>query len=107
MPRALTPILGAQFTWVMGPDSTTGTLKNSVRRLLRLRRRQASRSAAKAPLVRDKVNGQNLLPTAASTDDTKKAKTGLANTGHFDKLRLYAASTSSLYVDGGRVSALA
>ena len=36
---------------------------------------EASRSAAKTPLVRYNENGENLLPAADSADDPKKAKT--------------------------------
>ena len=43
---------------------------------------EAFRSAAKTPLVRDKANDENLLPAAASADDTNKAETKSANTGH-------------------------
>ena len=43
---------------------------------------EAFRSAVKTPLVRDKVNDENLLPAAASTDEAKKAKMKSANTGH-------------------------
>ena len=42
---------------------------------------EASRSAAKTPLVRNNANDENLLPAADSTDDTKNAKTKSANTG--------------------------
>ena len=42
---------------------------------------EASRSAAKTPLVRNNANGENLLPAADSTNDPKKAKTKSANTG--------------------------
>ena len=39
-------------------------------------------SAEKTPLIRDAGGNRELVPPAASADDTKKAETKSANTGH-------------------------